>query len=152
MKIYFIFFIAVFGISGFGFAENNEILPNLNDTNKVDKIKISQDLSCFSDLKEITDEFGGTNSVPPPPAPGELMDGIPVPGIPDGSELNVETQDTPAGDKEKVSKKSVFDRDSNLDPSFAIDPIQEIKDAPITKESERDENAWEERENGEKVD
>ena len=147
MKIYFIFFIAVFGISGFGFAETNGFLLNLNDTNKVDKIKISQDLSCFSDLKEITDEFGGTNSAPPPPAPGELMDGIPVPGIPDGSELNVVTEKTPpVEDKEKASENSVFDRDSNLDPSFEIDPIQEIKEAPITKESERDEKAWEERE------
>ncbi len=80
------------------------------------------------------------------------MDGIPVPGIPDGSELNVEVQDKPVEVKEKESKESVFDRDSNLDPSFAIDPIQEIKEAPITKESERDEKAWEERENAEKED
>ncbi|MHA1574593.1 MAG: hypothetical protein ACTSXL_00375 [Alphaproteobacteria bacterium] len=152
MKIYFILFIAFFWISGFGFAENNEILPNLNDTNKVDKIKNSKDLKSFSDLKEITEEFGGTNSAPPPPAPGELMDGIPVPGIPDGSELNVEVQDKPIKDKEKVSEKSVFYRDSDLNPRFAIDPIQEIKEVPITKESERDEKAWEKRENEEKVD
>jgi len=152
MKIYLIFFITVFGVANFAVAENNEVLPNLNDTNKFDKIKVSKDLSCFSDLKEITDEFGGTNSAPTPPATGELMDGIPVPGIPDGSEINVKNQDLSVGNKEKISDCSVFDRDSNLDPSFAIDPIQEIKEAPITKESERDEKAWEKREKAEEMD
>ncbi len=139
----------VLGFSCFGVAENNEILPNLSDTNKIDEIKISKDLSAFSDLKEITDEFGETNSVAPP-ASEELMDGIPVPGIPDGSELNVATDETSVEDKEKGLEESVFDRDSDLDPSFAIDPIQEIKEAPITKESEKDEKAWEKREEVEK--
>ena len=152
MKTYFILLIVFFLMLGFGCAENNEILPDLNDTNKVNKIKISQDLNSFSDLKGITDEFGGTNSDPPPPAIGKLMDGIPVPGIPDSSELNVEPQETPVGEKEKESEDSVFDRDSDLNPSFDIDPIQVIKEAPITKESERDEKAWKEREQEEGMD
>ncbi len=147
MKIYFILLLTFVWLSGIVFAENVEIVPCLTCTNKVDKAKISQDLKPFSKLKEITEEFGGTNAPPPPPPPDEQMDGIPVPGIPDGAVLNVEVNDKPVEKKEK--EESVFDRDSNLDPSFAIDPIQEIKEFPMTEESERDEKAWKKRERAE---
>ena len=80
------------------------------------------------------------------------MDGIPVPGFPDGSELNVVTDEISVEGKEKGLEKSVFDRDSDLNPSFAIAPSQEIKAAPITKESERDEKALGKREEMEKND
>ena len=65
------------------------------------------------------------------------MDGIPVPGIPDGSDLNIEEAADPE-EKTAEKPKSVFDRDSDLNPSFAIDPIQEEK-------------AWEKREKAETI-
>jgi|GEM_PF-3229960 len=144
MKIYLILILAFVLGSGFAAANHCKVCNKLNDKNTAEEVKPSEELKPFSELKEITAEFGGTNAPPPPPPPEEQMDGIPVPGIPDGADLDIEVPDKPVESKEK--EESVFDRDSDLDPSFAIDPIQEIKNAPMTKESERDEEAWKERE------
>jgi len=135
-------------ISTFIVAKDNEVCPDLTSTNKVTKTKTSKDLAPFLELKKINEEYESTNAIPVAPPPDQQMDGIPIPGLPDGCELEIRPREQHT---EKKKEESVFDRNSNLNPSFKIDSVQEIKEFPITKESKKNEEAWKKKEREERT-